>query len=89
MEHEDRFADLDTLSKWQLVNEEQDIRGWPVRSVEGQEYGKIEDMLVDKDRAPQWIFESVSAVPSDYVDAHFRAPWDGDHPLRDLPDVKP
>ena len=50
MEHEDRFADLDTLSDWQLVNEEQDIRGWPVRSVEGQEYGKIEDMLVDKDR---------------------------------------
>jgi enoyl-CoA hydratase/carnithine racemase len=49
----------------------------------------VRALLVDKDRAPQWIFESVSAVPSDYVDAHFRAPWDGDHPLRDLPDVKP
>ena len=48
MHHEDRFADLDTLSDWQLVNDDQDIRGWPVRSIEGQEY--VQDMLVDKDR---------------------------------------
>jgi len=49
MENDDRFANLDTLSDWQLVNEDQDIRGYPVRSVTGDEYGKIEDMLVDKD----------------------------------------
>ena len=49
----------------------------------------VRALLVDKDRTPHWHFESVSEVPADYVDAHFRAPWDGDHPLRDLPDVKP
>ncbi len=49
MKHDDRFAELDTLSDWQLVHEDQDIRGYPVRSVTGEEYGKIEDMLVDKD----------------------------------------
>lgn len=48
MKHDDRFAELDTLSDWQLVNDDQDIRGYPVRSVTGDEYGKIEDMLVDK-----------------------------------------
>ena len=49
MKHDDRFAELDSLSKWQLVNEDQDIRGYPVRSLTGEEYGKIDDMLVDKD----------------------------------------
>lgn len=49
MKHDDRFAELDTLSDWQLVHEDQDIRGYPVRSVTGEEYGKVEDMLVDKD----------------------------------------
>ena len=48
MKHDDRFAELDSLSDWQLVNDDQDIRGWPVRSATGEEYGKIDDMLVDK-----------------------------------------
>lgn len=49
----------------------------------------VRALLVDKDREPHWHFDSVSEVPADYIDAHFRAPWDGDHPLKDLPDVKP
>lgn len=49
----------------------------------------VRALLVDKDKQPLWHFESVAEVPADYIDAHFRAPWDGDHPLRDLPDVKP
>lgn len=48
MKHDDRFAELDSLSDWQLEDEDQDIRGYPVRSATGEEYGKIEDMLVDK-----------------------------------------
>ena len=48
MKHDDRFAELDSLSDWQLESEDQDIRGYPVRSATGEEYGKIEDMLVDK-----------------------------------------
>ncbi len=46
----------------------------------------VRALLLDKDRQPVWHFESVAEVPADYVDAHFRAPWDGDHPLKDLPD---
>lgn len=49
----------------------------------------VRALLVDKDRAPVWHFDSVADVPADYVDAHFRAPWDGNHPLADVPDVKP
>ncbi|GMN13479.1 PRC-barrel domain-containing protein [Altererythrobacter sp. MTPC7] len=49
MKTDDRFKSLHGLSDWQLVNEDQDIRGYPVRSITGEEYGKIDDMLVDKD----------------------------------------
>ncbi|GMM93640.1 PRC-barrel domain-containing protein [Qipengyuania sp. MTN3-11] len=56
MKHDDRFNELHSLSKWQLENEDQDIRGYPVRSLTGESYGKIEDMLVDKDK------EHVAAV---------------------------
>lgn len=49
----------------------------------------VRALLVDKDRAPHWHFESVAAVPTEIIDTHFRAPWNGDHPLRDLPDVTP
>ena len=49
MKHDDRFESLDSLGDWQLVHDNQDIRGWPVRSLTGDEYGKIADMLVDKD----------------------------------------
>lgn len=49
MKHDDRFAELDSLSKWQLEDDDQDIRGYPVRSLTGEDYGKIDDMLVDKE----------------------------------------
>lgn len=49
MKHDDRFNELHGLSDWQLENEEQDIRGYPVHSRTGEPYGKVEDMLVDKE----------------------------------------
>jgi len=49
MKHDDRFNELHGLSDWQLENDDQDIRGYPVRSRTGEDYGKIDDMLVDKD----------------------------------------
>lgn len=49
MKHDEKFAELDSLSDWELENEDQDIRGYPVRSATGEEYGKVDDMLVDKD----------------------------------------
>jgi len=50
MKHDDRFSELDTLDKYQLENESQDIRGWQVHSPSDEVYGKVKDMLVDKKR---------------------------------------
>ena len=47
-EMNERFGKLDSLSDWQLVDDDQDIRGYPVRSATGDDYGKVDDMLVDK-----------------------------------------
>lgn len=49
MKNDERFAKLDSLSNWELVHDDQDIRGWPVSSRTGDAYGTIDDMLVDKD----------------------------------------
>ena len=48
MRHDKRYDDLDTLSDYELVNDSQDIRGRPLVSADGQQYGVIEDLLVDK-----------------------------------------
>lgn len=50
MKNDDRFGELDTLDKYELENEDQDIRGWQVHSPTNEVYGKVKDMLVDKDR---------------------------------------
>ena len=59
MKNDDRFGELEALDSWQLVHEEQDIRGCTVASVTGTHYGTIEDMLVDKEK------EHVAAVRLD------------------------
>lgn len=56
MANDDRFGELEELSSWELVNDDQDIRGWPVLSPNGNDYGTVEDMLVDKEK------EHVAAV---------------------------
>jgi sporulation protein YlmC with PRC-barrel domain len=53
---DDRFGELESLGSWTLVNDDQDIRGYPVSSASGATYGTIEDLLVDKDK------EHVAAV---------------------------
>lgn len=50
MDNNDRFSELESLSDWELVHDNQDIRGRPVQSATGEEYGKVEDMLVDKEK---------------------------------------
>lgn len=50
MNTNDRFSKLESLSDWELVHDDQDIRGRPVQSATGQQYGRVEDMLVDKDK---------------------------------------
>jgi enoyl-CoA hydratase/carnithine racemase len=44
----------------------------------------VRALLIDKDRSPQWQPSAFSAVTPADVDAHFMAPWSGDHPLKDL-----
>ncbi|MDG6079220.1 PRC-barrel domain containing protein [Erythrobacter litoralis] len=68
----DRFGKLESLSDWQLVNEDQDIRGYPVRSATGEEYGKVEDMLVDKDGEHVLALRLTDGrtVPVDNIDIH-------------------
>jgi len=48
MTDHDRFGKLVALDDWQLVNEEQDIRGYNVVSATGENYDKVTEMLVDK-----------------------------------------
>ncbi len=45
----------------------------------------VRALLVDKDNRPQWKYGRVADVPRDWVEAHFRSPWnEGEHPLADL-----
>lgn len=50
MRHDTRYADLDSLDNYELVNADQDIRGWPLVSPQGEKFGVIKDLLVGKDR---------------------------------------
>lgn len=43
----------------------------------------VRALLIDKDNQPNWIFNSVDAVPMPLIDSMFEPPWDA-HPLRDL-----
>lgn len=40
--------------------------------------------LIDKDHAPHWHWQDISAIPLAVVDAHFEKAWEGRHPLADL-----
>ena len=45
----------------------------------------VRALLVDKDNQPHWQYESVAAVPAEWVEGHFNAPWGTQtHPLADL-----
>jgi len=45
----------------------------------------VRALLVDKDGKPQWQHNSVAAVPEQWIEQHFVAPWpDGKNPLQDL-----
>ncbi|MGB3753161.1 MAG: YsnF/AvaK domain-containing protein [Parerythrobacter sp.] len=50
MRNDTRFAKLDALDNYELVNDDQDIRGRPLVSSEGKQFGIIEDLLVDGDK---------------------------------------
>jgi enoyl-CoA hydratase/carnithine racemase len=45
----------------------------------------IRALLVDKDGEPKWRHASIAEVPEADIDEHFTPPWNGEHPLADLP----
>lgn len=50
MKHDKRFEKLEELDDYELVNEEQDIRGLPLVNEEGKQLGVIKDLLVSEDK---------------------------------------
>lgn len=50
MRNDKRYDKLETLGDWKLENSSQDIRGRPLVSPEGNRYGIIKDLLIDKNK---------------------------------------
>ncbi|MEN3971974.1 PRC and DUF2382 domain-containing protein [Sphingomicrobium sp. XHP0235] len=50
MKHDKRYENLDRIDDYELSNEAQDIRGYPLVTADGRRIGKIDDLLVDGDR---------------------------------------
>ena len=48
MKHEEKYEKLDRLGDWKLEHKSQDIRGRPLVSETGEEYGIIDDLIVDR-----------------------------------------
>lgn len=46
--HDERYEKLESLSDWELENDDQDIRGRPLVDAQGKRLGVIDDLLVDK-----------------------------------------
>lgn len=44
----------------------------------------VRALLVDKDNAPQWQPPTLAQVTEDWIGEHYKAPWQGPHPLADL-----
>lgn len=59
MRHDKRFEQLETLDNYELEHSSQDIRGRPLVSANGEKYGIITDLLVDRNA------ERVAAVRLD------------------------
>ena len=49
MRHDKRYEELDALGDYKLEHKSQDIRGRPLVGPEGEQYGVIDDLLVDRD----------------------------------------
>ncbi|MEX2326403.1 MAG: enoyl-CoA hydratase/isomerase family protein [Pseudomonadales bacterium] len=44
----------------------------------------IRALLIDRDGKPDWHFRNLESVDESWVEAHFKLPFKGDHPLADL-----
>lgn len=60
---------LAELEDFQLVDSDQDCRGWPVLDAAGQQVGTVREMLVDTDgeRVAALVLDSGAQVPAGAV----------------------
>lgn len=49
-EHNNHLHRLDSLSKWKVASDDPDVRGWHVKDREGKTVGKVDSLLVSKDK---------------------------------------
>lgn len=72
MRHDNRFENLEALGEWKLEDSSQDIRGRPLVNTEGQQFGIIDDLLVDREneRVMAVRLEDGRVTPVEPLDIH-------------------
>lgn len=72
IQHDARFDKLEDLGSWELENDNQDIRGRPLVTTQGQRIGVIDDLLVDKkdERVAAIRLDDGSACGVDCLEIH-------------------
>lgn len=70
MQDQNPLPTLVELDDWQLVDDDQDIRGWPLLSAEGDRLGVIGRMLIDRDneRVAAVVLEDGRTIPVEQID---------------------
>ena len=64
-----RLAHLGELDDYAIVAGQPDVRGWKVRSADGQAVGKVEDLIVDLDaRKVLWLEVALDRAALDLPD---------------------
>lgn len=63
-------APLSQLDDWELVYEDQDIRGWPVQDREGNRLGTVREMIVDTDTelVEEVVLDDGTEYPNDDIE---------------------
>lgn len=68
--NEQQLPPLAELDDWQLQDDDQDIRGWPLLSPTGERLGVISRMLVDRDRerVAAVVLDNGQTIPVEQID---------------------
>lgn len=66
----DHYTSLDDLDGYELVNNDQDVRGHALRTTDGQKLGTVQRMLVDPERGhvAALVLEDGRGVPVDELE---------------------
>lgn len=66
----DQYTELEELDRYELANDEQDVRGHALRTTDGRRLGTIQRMLVDPERkhVAALVLEDGRGVPVDEIE---------------------